>query len=533
MKLYKSSHLRQPFASLTTLTFPTSPHLTHLQSIITQIKHISKAPQNPTSLDSLLAKTHLLNPSNSLIIVDFLSQINKLSRAKTIISYLKSRKLANDVFLYSLVFNYVVKDGSINDVENAWQEIYGSVKRFDFFYKYVVLVCKNGSFEEIKAVYDRVVINGGVDVLEGKCYGVLCVGLCDVNEGFLAKTVVEVMWDKGMVVNDWTYFSMFQCFCRNGVFDEADLVLRRLVKNGFVLDICVYGSFLYGLCKAGKDREANKLFKKLLKRVPVRGVREGDVVLREGRRAIFQLKCEGVMPEIMVYECYFRALCNAGKLDEAEVLLKKMLSGRILPEICVYGSFIKALFRAGRDDDAMKFFKNQRKKGLVSVDEIGRYVIMGLCEKGIGDDAFRLFNEIKTVNNFVNSSDVCNSILDSYWKESSAAKAGLFFEKWQLDEGKYGRPNVITYTIMLNGYCNDNDVSKALVVFEEMLKRKVVNGAVYERIIKLLCSCGRVHEALKYLNDSIENGHFLFCKRWRVLFQSVFSMDECCVSVGS
>lgn len=430
------------------------------------------------------------------------------------------------------MFNYVVKDGSVNDVENVWQEIYGSVIRFDFFYKYVVLVCKIGSFEEIKVVYDRAVINDGGGV-EGKCYAVLCVALCNLNEGFLAKKVVEVMYGKGMVVDDWTYFSLFQCFCRNGVFDEADLVLRKLVKNGFVVDVCVYGSFLYGLCKARKDREANKLFKKMLKRVPARGVREGDVVLKEGRRAIFQLKCEGLVPEIMVYECYFRALCNAGKLDEAEVLLKKMLSGRILPEICVYGSFIKALFRVGRDEDAMKFFKNQRKKGLVRVDEIGRYVITGLCEKGKGDDAFRLFDEIKTVNDFVNSSDVCNSILDSFWKESRAAKAELFFEKWRLDEGKYGRPNETTYTIMLNGYCNDNDVSKALVVFEEMLKRKMVNGAVYESIIRLLCDCRRVNEALKYLNESIENGHFLCCKRWRVLFQSVFSMDEYWVSIGS
>lgn len=77
----------------------------------------------------------------------------------------------------------------------------------------------------------------------------------------------------------------------------------------------------------------------------------------------------------------------------------------------------------------------------------------------------------------------------------------------------YGKTNVMTYAIMLNGYCNYKDVSKALAVFEEMLRRKLANGGVCKRTIRILCDCGQVNEALKYLNDSIENGHFLFCKR--------------------
>ncbi|KAJ0809561.1 putative tetratricopeptide-like helical domain superfamily [Helianthus annuus] len=235
----------------------------------------------------------------------------------------------------------------------------------------------------------------------------------------------------------------------------------------------------------------------------------------------------------MAYECYFRALCNAMKLDDAEVLLKKMMSGRALPEICVYGSFIKALFRSGRDEDAMKFFKAQRKKGLVRVDEIVTYVIMGLCENGKSDDALRLFDEILTVNGFVNGSYVCNIILGSCWKHDGVSKAELFFERWRLNEGRYGKLDVTSYTIMFNGYCSGNDVRKAVMVFEEMLTRKMaVNGALYERVIRLLCDRGRANEAFWYLNDMIENGHLVFCKRWRTLFQSVFSIKGHRVLIG-
>ncbi|KAJ0807104.1 putative tetratricopeptide-like helical domain superfamily [Helianthus annuus] len=469
--------LRRPLSLLFSASFSTvppvpSPSLTFLQSVLNQIKHLSANPKHYpslTTLDSLLTNTHMLNPATSLIIIDYLTQINKLSRAKTLISHLNS----SGTTFVGLIF-----------------------------------------------------MDGGSCCLKRQSYVALSASLCSLNEGFLAKNVVNEMYDKGMVVDNWTYFSMFRCFCRNGDFDEADLALRKLVKNGFVVDICVYGSWIHGLCKSGKYREADKLFRKLLKRGSVKMFGEEKKVLKEGRRAIFQLNCEGVVPELMAYECYFRALCNAMKLDDAEVLLKKMMSGRALPEICVYGSFIKALFRSGRGKDAMKFFKVQRKKGLVRVDEIVTYVIMGLCENGKSDDALRLFDEILTVKGFVNGSNVCNIILGGYWKHDGVSKAGLFFERWRLNEGRYGKLDVTSYTIMFNGYCSGNDVRKAVMVFEEMLKRKMaVNGALYERVIRLLCDCGRASEALRYFNDMIENGHLVFCKRWRTIFQSVFSIE--------
>ncbi|KAJ0611530.1 putative tetratricopeptide-like helical domain superfamily [Helianthus annuus] len=510
--------LRRPLSLLFSASFSTvppvpSPSLTFLQSVLNQIKHLSTNPKHYpslTTLDSLLTNTHMLNPAASLIIIDYLTKINKLFRAKTLISHLNSSGTVSQPFLYSLLFNFLLKDSPINHTESLWADICGSVKRLNFsFSDYVILVCKFGELSEVKDVYDRIFMDGGSCCLDRQSYVALSAALCSLNEGFLAKNVVNEMYDKGMVVDIWTYFSMFRCFCRNGDFDEADLALRKLVKNGFVVDICVYGSWIHGLCKSGKYREADKLFRKLLKRGSVKKFGEEKKELKEGRRAIFQLNCEGVVPELMAYECYFRALCNAMKLDDAEVLLKKMMSGRALPEICVYGSFIKALFRSGRDEDAMKFFKAQRKKGLVRVDEIVTYVIMGLCENGKSDDAL------------------------SYWKHDGVSKAELFFERWRLNEGRYGKLDVTSYTIMFNGYCSGNDVRKAVMVFEEMLKRKMaVNGALYERVKRLLCDRGRANEAFRYLNDMIENGHLVFCKRWRTLFQSVFSIKGHRVLIG-
>lgn len=89
--------------------------------------------------------------------------------------------------------------------------------------------------------------------------------LCIVNEWLLAKMVFKEMIFNGFEVDDLSYFAMFQCFCRYGYVDEADLMLRTLVERKFDIDVSVYGKFLYALCESVKFREANKLFRKLIK----------------------------------------------------------------------------------------------------------------------------------------------------------------------------------------------------------------------------------------------------------------------------
>lgn len=66
---------------------------------------------------------------------------------------------------------------------------------------------------------------------------------------------------------------------------EVDWVFRKMVKGDSYVDVCIYGSFMYGLCKVGKFREVNKLFNKLMKRDYFIGLKIS--FLKAGRRGIF------------------------------------------------------------------------------------------------------------------------------------------------------------------------------------------------------------------------------------------------------
>nr|GMD93938.1 putative pentatricopeptide repeat-containing protein At1g12700, mitochondrial [Ipomoea batatas] len=498
--------------------------LQYLDSFRSLIASLSKNPRNYkalTTLDTFLAQTHFFTPATSVIVIDFLSQIKKLQRAKAVVHSLKCQGKVSDHFLYGLVSEFLVKDENFDAVETVWAEICGSGVRISAS-DYIIHVCKHGTVDEIKRVCEKVLMGGSVH-LERQSLVALIGALCRVNEGSLAKELAGEMLDRGIAVDGLSYFVMFQCFCRNGDVDEADLILRKLGKTKFHFDVCIYGCFLDALCKSGKLREANKLFCRLVKRDSLE-VSKKAAILKEGRRAIFQMSWEGSIPEIIAYEAYFRALCSAGRINEAQELLKDMKKKRNSLEICVYGSFIKALFRAGRAEDALKFFDVESYKGVIRMEDMARFVITGLCYDGRLDEALEIFNNTTKHNNRIACARTLNCILDGYWREGRVVEAERLFQRLQ-DHG-FGLHDVSTYGTMINGYCNEGHVSKALRLLDEMLSRKMsVNQTLYAMIIGGLCACGRLEEALQYLNAMVENGHTVSGKRWESLLHLLLNSD--------
>ncbi|XXG50231.1 hypothetical protein AAC387_Pa02g4280 [Persea americana] len=506
-------------------------HLSYTKDFCSLIHDFPKNNRNfrlLSVLDSMLSKTHFLDSATSVLVIEGLCRLKKLNRAKAVLLDLKRKGKVSDFFLYSLVFQCMVRDGRISDVELVWNEICGSESsvRTDAS-DFVVYISKFGDGLEIESVCKRVLMDGGT--LRQQSYVALIGALCRKDDCLLAVEVLQELKEKGFVLDDLTYIALFQSLCRNGKLSEADLILRNLVRRECSLDVCVYGSFMYGLCKSGKLKEAEKLFHRLIEKG--HSVNGDSPRLKMGRRVIFQLNCRGKVPQIMVYETYCRSLCSAGKVDEAELLLKEMLWKKMAPEICVYRSFIKALFRAGRSDDAIRFFDVERKKGLVQAEEIAVAVIMGLCELGRVDDARELLNEMAK-DGFVPTVSVWNCVLVGYWKQRRVDEVMDLFER--MDEGSCRKPDMwTTYTVMVNGFCEHKKVEQAISIYRKMIENKIpVNRAMYNAIIGQLCERGRTEEAHNYVNEMIETGHLTSYVGWKSLSDCINSSSRNNMSYG-
>lgn len=288
-------------------------------------------------------------------------------------------------------------------------------------------------------------------------------------------------------------------------------------------DVCAYASFLHGLCKSGKWREAKKLFRKLIDRDHKSS---GDSHLKMGRRVIFQLDCQGLIPVTLVYESYFRSLCSVGRLADAEKLLKEMMGMKYVPEFWVHRYFIRALFRAGRVDDARKYSNALIKKDFVSEDDIVVSLIDGFFETGKTDGARELLDD--HIGSIAPISHLCNRVLGSYWKGGRIGEAIHLFER--MKSGHYGRLDFLAYNTMFNGFIGCGEVEKAVLIFQEMVEENVsASGALYKTQVSVLSKNGKVDEAYNYLNEMMESDKLMSYFEWK----EVFFLDFCTMEMRS
>ena len=351
--------------------------------------------------------------------------------------------------------------------------------------------------------------------------------MCRINDPNrpLGRVVLNEMEERGMEPDDLTYFAVFQSFCMIGNVLEADSVLRDWSRRRvFELDVSIYGSFLYGLCKSGKFREARKLFDKLTARDHDEQIAvDCSPLVKPRRRAIFQLTYPGTISKVMAFEAYFRSLCSFGRVDEAEVLLKLAMKKSAAPETCVYHGFIKALFGAGRADDALQFFESERKKGHVAARDHAVAIIFGLCENGRVEGGRELLNEMID-EGFVPTARVWNQIIKSYWETGSEEKAKELFEEMRsgLCDRHKTRPNAESYSLMVGKFLENGEVEMGISLLGEMVEKKLKAGVdLYSGIVRGLHKGGRVEESHKWLNQMIESGILVSYDGWESLYDSI------------
>lgn len=354
--------------------------------------------------------------------------------------------------------------------------------------------------------------------------GALCLKK-NPNPG-LAREVLRGMVERALEVDDLSYYPVFQSFCRIGDIYGADSVLRDMAgMRGCGLDLLVYENFLVCLCKAGKFKEARKLFDKMSRS------NKGDssslcTNVKPGRRIIFQLSSSNMISETMAFEAYFRSLCSYGRLEEAESLLKEAMEKQLVPGICVMKSFVNALFSAGRHDEAIGFFKAERKRRDVSAGDLATTVIASLCSIDRVDDGYELACELVN-EGYVLTAWVWNLIMKRYWKNGRTEKAMDIFEGIKLGTlCAFLRPDGSSYAITIYGLVRLGMVEKAIGVFEDMAREKFAASVdLYGVLVRSLHLCGRSKEAQGYLNYMIENGVFVSYAQWEVLFESLISIN--------
>ncbi|KAL5820397.1 hypothetical protein ACOSQ3_022279 [Xanthoceras sorbifolium] len=288
---------------------------------------------------------------------------------------------------------------------------------------------------------------------------------------------------------------------------------------GISPNVVSYTSLIQGLCYWSKWEEATDLIGEMVDQ----HVHPNVVTYRNTVKAAELLELmiqRGVNPDMV--NTLISELCKNGKMDKANELFELMIEKCEKPNTVAYNTLIDGLCLTDRIDNAWKLFVSKTNNGcrhnvitynatreMISKGVVPNVVtyntlLSGLFRVGKIKLAKELYYEIQ-LNNVMPDEYTYNILIDRFYKNGCVTKAieiphTLINGKFSLSIVSYSftwkifhklsqeglKPNIITYTIMINGLCKERQLEEAnnlLSIIEKKKKGCAPNVITYNTLM--------------------------------------------------
>ncbi|XP_047981155.1 putative pentatricopeptide repeat-containing protein At5g06400, mitochondrial [Salvia hispanica] len=292
------------------------------------------------------------------------------------------------------------------------------------------------------------------------------------------KSLFYEMRRRGYLITADSWTIMIMQYGRTGLTDLALSCFKEMKLSTCKPTKSTYFSMIASLCgkKGRKVDEAIQIYEEMMQAglVPGKELVEAYVGclcevnrLSDARRCVDSLHKFGFSIPLS-YSLYVRALCRAGKLDEALALVDEAGCEKHLLQQYTYGSLVHGLLRQGRAEEALEKIN---------------------CMKQLG---------------FHPTVHVYTSLIVHFFKDRDTNRALATLEEMK----EHGcQPTVVTYSALLCGYVRLGKVSEAWDVFHR-LKREGPSPdfKTYSMFIDCLCGTGKSEDAFTLIPEMLRDG---------------------------
>ncbi|KAG0496585.1 hypothetical protein HPP92_001276 [Vanilla planifolia] len=250
---------------------------------------------------------------------------------------------------------------------------------------------------------------------------------------------------------------------------------------------------------------------------------------------------QNIIPNIVSYNIQISAHCDAGDVDAALAVYRRVLTTAPFPaSIFTYRYLVKGLVDSGRISEAVSLLREMLNRGHSSDSLVYNTVIAGFIDLGDMDKAIELFDELrehcpiydgvvhatlmegywkqgmdkKAMDCYQSLLDrqfrmtpaTCNVLLETLLKHDKLIEADKLFDH-MLDEHKppvFMGLNLETYKIMTNHFLQQERFAEAIEVFRRTgVKPLPKNVAAYNHIIQHLCENGMQTDAVNLFDEML------------------------------
>ncbi|XP_031279869.1 putative pentatricopeptide repeat-containing protein At5g06400, mitochondrial [Pistacia vera] len=283
---------------------------------------------------------------------------------------------------------------------------------------------------------------------------------------------------KRYIISPDTWTIMIMQYGRAGLTEIALRVFGEMKGNGCNPTGSTYKYLVILLCgrKGRKVDDAVKIFQEMIHAgyIPDKELIEtylgclSEVSKLQAARSCIDSLCKVGFTRPLSYSLYVRALCRAGRLEEALALLDEVEEDRPKLDQYIYGSVVHGLLRRGQTEEALAKVESMKQVGVYP-----------------------------TVH-------VYTSLIVHFFKEKQIERALETFAEMQ-EQGC--EPTVVTYSALIRGYVNVGKVIEAWNVFNHMkTKGPYPDFKTYSMFISCLCKVGKSEKALQLISEMLDSG---------------------------
>ncbi|KAK4755629.1 hypothetical protein SAY87_009386 [Trapa incisa] len=206
-----------------------------------------------------------------------------------------------------------------------------------------------------------------------------------------------------------------------------------------------------------------------------------------------------------LFNSLIRSYGQAGLFQESVKLFENMKAMGVSPSVVTFNSLFLILLKRGRTNKVKALYDEMLTTYGVHPDTYTfNILIRGFCMNKMVDEGFHFF---KKMSRFDVEPDVVtyNILVDGLCREGKVVIASNVV-KGMRKKSRDLNPNVVTYTTLVRGFCSKGEIDEALKVVQEMIDQGLKpNDVTYNTLVKGL------GEAQKFgkIKEILDEGNFV------------------------
>ncbi|GLU20372.1 hypothetical protein SLE2022_365750 [Rubroshorea leprosula] len=271
-------------------------------------------------------------------------------------------------------------------------------------------------------------------------YSILIRNLCQQRDFERAEELFDELADKEILLSDAgcvplvaAYNPMFEYLCRNGKTKKAETVFRQLMKRG-IQDPPSYKTLIMGHCREGTFVAGYELLVLMLRRdfcpdfetydLLINGLLENNEAL-VAQETLEKMLKSSHLPKSSTFHSILSELLKMSFAHESAKLIMLMLERRIRQNIALSTHAVKLLFDRRLRDKAIQIVEILYDNGFVVEME---QLICYLCQDRKMLEAYKMLMFCLEKNLTVNT-EMCSTVIEGLCKSKKLSEAfGLYYE---------------------------------------------------------------------------------------------------------